>query len=178
MPDEEEAMNHPLLGVVLVVACSRSPHTEPKPTKIADSWISGSIDQRFALVEKHLRGFDVAMVETGYRYGELFWAGEDRNWEYATYQLEKIETTIANGIERRPKRAASAAMLAPAIARVRAAVGQQDPGAFAESFAFLTQTCNACHVAEKMAFIQIALPSERQSSVRAVAATGDARVTP
>jgi hypothetical protein len=170
-------MNVLLPGLVLVAACGRSPQAEPVPTKTGDSWIGGDVDQRFALVAKHLRGFDVAMVETGYRYGELFWAGEDRNWEYATYQLEKIETAIANGIERRPRRATSAAMLAPAIERVRDAIGHKDPGLFAESFTSLTQTCNACHVAEKVAFVQIAPPSERQSPVRAPAAATDAGVT-
>lgn len=48
------------------------------------------------------------MVETGHRYVELYWAGEDGNWEFAKYQLEKIKHTIELGIERRPKRAVSA----------------------------------------------------------------------
>jgi hypothetical protein len=109
--------------LVLLAACDRSPGTAPAPaSQTGDSWIRGDIDQRFAIVAKQLRGFDAAMVETGYRYGELYWAGEDRNWEYAAYQLEKIETAIANGLERRPKRAASAARLTPALERVRASL--------------------------------------------------------
>ena len=41
--------------------------------------LEGSTDERFVRAAAHLRGFDVAMVETGYRYGELAWGGRDRN---------------------------------------------------------------------------------------------------
>ena len=42
------------------------------------------------------------MVETGYRYQELYWAGQDENWEYADYQLEKIKIAIENGLDADP----------------------------------------------------------------------------
>ena len=46
----------------------------------------------------------------------------DRNWGYADYQLRKIETAIANGVERRQhRRGASAKMLDGAVAPLRAA---------------------------------------------------------
>ncbi len=48
------------------------------------------------------------MVETGHRYMVLYWAGLDSNWEFAVYQLGKIQHTIELGIERRPKRGPSA----------------------------------------------------------------------
>lgn len=85
------------------------------------AWLSGTVNERFDAVARHLRGFDMAMVEVGYRYTELYWAGQDGNWPYATYQLDKIETAMANGLERRPKRAASAKMLAAGTGEVRAA---------------------------------------------------------
>jgi hypothetical protein len=40
--------------------------------------LEGTTDDRFVRAAAHLRGFDVAMAETGYRYGELAWAGRDR----------------------------------------------------------------------------------------------------
>jgi len=124
-------------------------------------------DARFRLVARHLRGFDMAMVETGHRYGELHWAGRDRNWDYAAYQLGKIETAIANGLERRPKRAESARMIEPAIAEVRAAIAAGDPAAFDRSFTLLTEMCNACHRAEAMPFAHVAPPEMRLSPIRA-----------
>ena len=50
--------------------------------------VQGSSDERFVKIASQLRGFDVAMVETGYRYGELYWAGRDENYDYARYQLQ------------------------------------------------------------------------------------------
>jgi hypothetical protein len=154
--------------------CSRSSEGgDPAPagsgSAPAGTWLRGSVEERFAVVARQLRGFDVAMIETGHRYGELYWAGQDRNWPYAAYQLEKIETAVAHAIQRRPKRAASAAMLAPAVAGVRAAVARGDEPAFTEAFAVLTRTCNACHVAEQVAFIPVGPPAVRASPVRAPA---------
>jgi cytochrome c556 len=124
------------------------------------------VDTRFALVAKHLRGFDMAMVEVGHRYAELYWASRDRNWEYAAYQLGKIETAVGNGIERRPRRAASARMLEGAVTRVREAIDGRDGPALDTAIATLTATCNACHRAERVAFIQVAPPAVRLSPVR------------
>ena len=77
-----------LFIISLVSACDRK---EPIPSQTAstnsaqhaesDGWLRGSVDDRFALVSKHLRGFDMAMVEVGYRYTELYWAGRDRKVE-------------------------------------------------------------------------------------------------
>lgn len=66
-------------------------------------WIKGTETEQIKTIEKQFRGFDNAMVETGYRYQELYWAGQDQNWEYADYQIEKIKIAIENGLERRPK---------------------------------------------------------------------------
>lgn len=129
------------------------------------TWLQGSIDERFALVAKHLRGFDMAMVETGYRYGELYWAGQDQNWEYASYQLEKIRTAIANGVERRPRRAASARMIEGALEAVEGAIEAGDAAGFASAVTTLTSTCNACHRAEQVPFIQVRPPAQRASPV-------------
>ena len=100
-------------GVILGwIAARASGQGEPEPRMAArpttSSWIRGEGDQRFGQIENHFRGLDVAMAEIGYRYTELFFAVQDRNWEYADYQLGKIEVVLKLAIERRPKRAPSA----------------------------------------------------------------------
>ena len=79
-----------------------------KHEAVQGQWIKGNEQEKLETIENRFRGFDMAMVETGYRYQELYWAGQDENWEYADYQLEKIQKAIENGLERRPKRAQSA----------------------------------------------------------------------
>lgn len=163
-----------LLAVLLVIGgCSREtrPSASPSPPAVAANppeearWLlAGATDERFIRVAAHLRGFDMAMAETGYRYGELYWAGRDRNWGYAEYQLGKIETAVARGVERRPRRAASARMLDGAVVGVRRAISGRDAAAFDAAFAVLTATCNACHQAERVPFIRVGPPSVRASS--------------
>jgi hypothetical protein len=163
-----------LLLALAAGACSRlasdSLPPEPPPSATTaqppedQAWlVSGTDDERFARIARQLRGFDVAMVETGHRYGELYWAGQDRNWDYARYQIEKIRTAVKNGVERRPKRGPSARMLDGALAGVEGAVAARDPTLFAERFDVLTATCNACHQAEHVPFVHVQPPAVRTS---------------
>lgn len=131
------------------------------------AWLPDDESARVATIERQFRGFDVAMAETGYRYRELFFAGQDGNWEYARYQSEKIRAVVERGVERRPRRAASANMLYPALERVDAAARSGSRDAFDEAFVRLTETCNACHRAETMGFVVVRAPD-----VRAVVTSG------
>lgn len=91
-----------LVGYLATNGCSSSP---PAPQT---TWLAIDPQARGAQVERHLRGFDMAMMEVGHRYIDLYWAGQDGNWEAAAYQLEKIRLAIENGLERWPNRAVSA----------------------------------------------------------------------
>jgi len=131
----------------------------------ADSWLRGSVDERLETVAAQLGGFGMTMMEVGYRYGQLYFAGDDENWDYARYQVDEIEVAMANGLQRRPARAASAAMLNPALDKVKVAVGAGDPDAFEDAFETLTIACNTCHKAEKVSFIHVAPPEHRVGPV-------------
>jgi len=132
----------------------------------AQSWLQGSVDERLETVAAQLGGFGTTMMEVGYRYGELYFAGDDENWDYARHQIEEIEGAMAKGLQRRPARAASAALLNPALDAVKAAAGAGDPEAFQDAFKTLTNACNTCHVAEKVSFVRVAPPEHRVGPVR------------
>jgi hypothetical protein len=136
--------------------------SEPQTASGEGGWLQGTADEKFEVIARQLRGFDVAMVETGYRYQQLYWAGEDQNWGYADYHLKKIQTAIQHGLERRPKRAKSAeTFLTIVMPALNDAIVQQDQARFRERFGALTSTCNSCHVAEQVPFIHIDLPKVR-----------------
>src|SRR3972149_4400517 len=85
-----------------VAACRQPPEatTAAPPTVSASGEagrLAGTMDQKFETVAKQLRGFDMAMVETGSRYTQLYWAAQDRNWGFADYQMKKIRTAVENG---------------------------------------------------------------------------------
>jgi len=153
-----------ILIVVFLFACNSQDEMKPSGE---DGWLKGDENQKFEIIAKQLRGFDMAMVETGYRYQELYWAAQDENWEYATYQAGKIKVAIENCLERRPKRAASAQnFLNISLPETDKAIVSKDTMQFKQAFNALTANCTACHVLEKVSFVTVKIPVERQSPIR------------
>lgn len=94
-------------------------------------WIKGTEQEKLETIENQFRSFDMAMVETGYRYQELYWAGQDENWEYADYQIEKIRKASENGLEKRLKRTKSAEhFLTIALSEMEKALEKRDTVVF------------------------------------------------
>jgi hypothetical protein len=139
-------------------ACTTSPQGD---------WITGSDEARLKTTEKHFRGLDVAMLETGYRYQELYWAGQDANWEYAIYQLDKIKLSLTNAIERRPLRKESGSyFLENDLPSMYAAVNSRDTAMFKDAFQVFTISCNSCHAKEKVPFFTVHIPVVRNSVIQ------------
>lgn len=156
-----------VLAFLALVLGATAPALQAPPKPPPDPWLKGTPDEKFRQVENHLRGFDLAMVEVGYRYTELYFAGLDRNWAYAKYQAEKMEQATRLALERRPKRTASARpFLEEDLPVMLRAVDKQDPSAFREGFERLRAGCMKCHVAEKLEFFTVEVPEHRASPVR------------
>lgn len=156
------------LSLWSITACTQPPSAAPEATAVGEGgWLAGTVDQKLDTVAKQLRGFDMAMVETGYRYNELYWAAREGNWGFADYQIKKIRTAIENGLERRPKRAASAQkFLTIILPAIEGAIARQDSATFRDQFGALTSGCNDCHASEKVDFVRIAEPRVRLTAVR------------
>jgi len=132
-----------------------------------DGWLKGDNSEKFDLIASQLRGFDMAMIETGYRYQELYWAGQDQNWEYAMYQIEKIAKTIKNGLVRRPKRGESAKhFLEVTLTEMTLSIEKKDTILFNNQFNLLTNACNNCHIKENVSFFTVKGPINRPSPIR------------
>lgn len=130
-------------------------------------WLEGDRGQQLDTLAAQLRGLDVAMWETGYRYTELYFAGADGNWPYARYQAEKLALTLEQALVRRPERARSAQpYLDTALPAVQRAAQAGDQGAFNRAFEQLTAACNTCHEAEDVASFTVRPPRARLSPVR------------
>jgi hypothetical protein len=151
-----------------------APAGAPPPiTGATNDWLTGTPEANLATVSKHLRGFDVCMIEVGYRYAELYFAGQDRNWAFAEYQVDKIKLAIELALERRPKRAVSTKVfLADALPLVKDAVVKQDDVAFEQRFHQLTLACNTCHAMEQLGYMRVEKPRARPSVIRFAALPG------
>jgi hypothetical protein len=162
------------LGLFLGACLAACEKESASTSASAPAWLSRDPDEQQLQLERQLRGFDVAMMEVGHRYIDLYWAGEDRNWAAAAYELQKMRLAIENGIERRPKRALSAQpFLAGPLAAMVEAVAAEDPELFASRFQDLTAGCNGCHAMEQVPFFEIRPPEARVSPIRRGAARRD-----
>lgn len=158
--------------VVAAPACSSPPEQEPESAVGEGGWLKGTTDAKFEIVARQLRGFDMAMVETGYRFNELYFAGEDQNWGLAKYHAEKIGTAIRNGLERRPKRAASAkTFLDIVLPEMLGAIESKDVAQFRKIYGSMLSTCNTCHRDEKVEFVPVVLPTRRLAPLGPLATT-------
>ena len=151
-----------MIALLLLFSCAKNQEQNTQ-----GKWINGTEQDKLEIIENQFRGFDMAMVETGYRYQELYWAGKDENWEYATYQIKKIRKAIENGLIRRPKRAKSAEhILTVAIPEMEKSVKTKDTIVFNKSFQMLTNSCISCHAMEKVPHFTVKNPLYRQSPIR------------
>lgn len=130
-------------------------------------WMPDDDADKFLAIEGQMGGFSKTMRRVGYRYNELYWAGDDQNWDFATYQLEKLASEIERGIERRPNRATNARpFLDDDVPALQEVIDAEDEQAFQDQFDDFTQACNTCHGQEGVAFIQVEPLDQRRSPVR------------
>lgn len=131
------------------------------------AWLTGTTEERFGRIERHLRGLDQAMAEIGYRYGELHYAAREKNWDYAKYQTEKIDLTIRLALERRPKRAQSTQpFLNEDLPAVLQAIQSQDAPQMERAMERLHNSCVACHRSENVLHFRGAVERLRDTANR------------
>lgn len=159
-----------VLSMAMPVSSQNSDVQQPlKPTEpntaSAHHWLIGTDNEKFALIEKHMRGLDQAMAEIGYRYGELITAAQTRNWEYAQYQTEKIDLSLRLAIERRPKRATSSQpFLNDDLPRVLQTIKRKDGAKLDEALTLLHGSCIECHKSENVLHFREAVERIRHRS--------------
>lgn len=155
-----------LMTILLVVAlfgCSDNQTNREKHGQ----WLPAGKKEFTEAVERQLDGFSRAMMEVHYRYDELYWAGQDQNWEYAHYQLEHIFEAIEKGYERRPEHKTGALEFLDAPQNLmQQAIDDGDIERFNRNFFIYNQACMRCHITENVAFIQIAIPHLRSGATR------------
>jgi cytochrome c553 len=151
--------------MMLVIAFSAC-QTQTEQT-FETEWAGEDLQEIISNLESQHGGFDITMMQTSYRYNEIYWAGQDENWGYADYQLHEMLEGLEDGFVRRPEREASAAQFVDQAApRLLQAIEAGDKAAFQESFIRFASSCNTCHAMEDMPFIQVIIPEIRTSLVK------------
>ena len=158
------------LGAVAAwtVAMAQHQHTPSMQGMEKPDWlVKLAPAARTEAIQRQLRGFETTMVEVAYRYTEMYWGGMDGNWEYAAHMHEELGKALALGLERRPvyRKSAEQLFLKGAFVQMGEAIQKKDAGLFKERIETLRASCSACHVAEKHAFIKIAVPTVRHNPI-------------
>ncbi len=134
------------------------------------NWLleTNSSEEKFRAIQKQLRGFDLAMVEVGYRFNTFYFAIKDKNYDLAHYQLDKIKKSIENGIHRRPKREKNSKVmfLDTQYKIMKDALDKKDEKHIWSEYENTKQICNSCHSAEKVPFIEVINPQHRWQPIR------------
>ena len=127
-----------------------------------------SDEQKFKKIQTQFRGFDLAMVEVGYRFNTFYFALEDKNYDLAQYQLDKIKKAIKNGTTRRPKRTKNSELmfLNSQYALMSKALLSKDSKKIDQEYTNTKRLCNACHKAERVPFIEVVDPQYRWQPIR------------
>lgn len=149
--------------LIIILSCTSNQQTE----KVEGSWLQGDKKTVIETIERQFDGFSRTMVEVHYRYEELYWAGQDENWEYADYQLEHIFEAIEKGYERRPERKLnSLEFLGAPHEMVQKAIDARSLDQFNMAFRMYNAACKSCHIKENVAFIQTIIPENRTGQTR------------
>lgn len=141
----------------ILMASTVKAQTEETSSVASKYWITQAPDDdtRNKRIEKYLRGFDQPMWEVGERFEKIDQAVQDSNYPLASYHWKKIKKTIENGLMKRPARrsSAEAILLNKTWGEVLAGFNSQQPAAAKTAFNNAKTACLACHIAERVPFI-------------------------
>jgi hypothetical protein len=100
------------------------------------------------------------------RHTKLAYAGRQKNWAYAAYELRELDEAFDRLSAQWPQwqrvRIAELVetMIREPIDDLGQAIDAKDETRFAAAYGKLTETCNACHQAAKRSFVVIQEPKE------------------
>jgi hypothetical protein len=94
------------------------------------------------------------------RHIKLWFAGNARNWELATYEVDEIKASLEKAADLyRGIPVELVTNTADAIHTIAAAIEAKDNAGFAKGYSELTLACNACHQGIGRSFIVIQTPT-------------------
>ena len=100
------------------------------------------------------------MVNTQLRHLKLWFAGRQKNWELADYELAQIEASFNDAANLFPGVPLTDMAVVSAKAKIIGeAIKAKDEKAFTAAFSEMTAACNQCHQANGRGFIVIKVPT-------------------
>ena len=115
---------------------------------------------RTKLANAYKPGFGDFMLAVQIHHAKLWFAGQNKNWELADFELHEIRETLDDIRSYQPERKESALLpdLYANIDSLSTAVKAQNEAAFKHNFIDLTHACNSCHRSTNHGFNIVKIP--------------------
>ena len=106
-------------------------------------------------------GFGEMMSNVQIHHAKLWFAGNDKNWPLADFEIHEIEETLDDIKKYQTDRVESKSidLMVPALNNMESAIDKKDLSVFKTNFQILTNTCNECHQTVKFGFNKVKIPT-------------------
>lgn len=145
----------PVIFSIIILSACHSPNAELQK-------MQKQIDSLQTLVDdQYVPGFGDFMGRIQLHHANLWFAGNEQNWELAQFQVHEIEESIEDIEEFKKGREElkSMPMIKQPLEQVEKSIENKDLETFKASYLTLTNTCNACHAATGNSQLVIKIPT-------------------
>ena len=150
-------MKYYFIGLLFITAASCNQSADSNKT--LQTRID-SLERKLAATYKP--GFGEFMSSIQVHHAKLWFAGQNKNWALADFEIHEIMEAVENIQQYQTERKESEkiVMLNPALDSVNAAIVKKDLVQFKNSYVLLTNTCNNCHHAVQFEFNVVSIPDK------------------
>lgn len=117
-----------------------------------------------------------AMQDVGYHFSNLWFAGQHKHWDLATFYLNETRSHLRWAVRIIPVRKDNAgveikleeileAMENSPLKQLEEAIAAKDSVAFEKAYRFSTENCYACHKASDKPFIRPQIPTQPETPI-------------
>lgn len=143
-----------IISIVIFISACNHPAAN---TQVLQNNID-SLNKKIA--NNYKPGFGEFMSSIQAHHSKLWFAGQNKNWRLADFEVHEIIEALDDirEFQKERKESESIDMINPVLDSVNSAIQQKDLVKFRNSFTLLTNTCNNCHKAVDFEFIKIKVP--------------------
>ena len=118
------------------------------------------------LSDTYKPGFGEFMSGIQAHHSKLWFAGQNKNWKLADFEVHEIMEAIEDiqKFQTERKESQMIGMINPALDSINNAIQQKNPVLFKSSYTLLTNTCNNCHHAANFEFNVVKIPDTQPFS--------------
>ena len=118
------------------------------------------------LANSYKPGFGELMSSIQAHHVKLWFAGVNKNWKLADFEIHEINEALADILKFQKDRKESKLidMMNPALDSVSLAIKNKKTDFFKKSYSSLTKTCNDCHLSTEFEYNIVKIPNEQQFS--------------